>query len=50
MVDDVSLGRANEEAVHENEVFPCTAPEAVMQRLINHGTFKHIHCRDNEGV
>ena len=45
VVDDVSFGKKPENVVHENEVLPSDNPESVLQRLINHGSFKHIHCR-----
>ena len=44
VVDDVSFGKKPENVVHENEVLPSDNPESVLQRLINHGSFKHIHC------
>lgn len=39
----MSLGRATEEEMNENEPFPCTTLESSLQRLINHGTFKYVH-------
>ena len=40
----MSFGKKPENVVHENEVLPSDNPESVLQRLINHGSFKHIHC------
>lgn len=42
-MEDVSLGRVQEEYPNENEPFPCTTIQTSLQRLINHGTFKHIY-------
>ncbi|CBK23663.2 uncharacterized protein [Blastocystis hominis] len=42
-VDQVDLGRRSEEIVHENELFACDSQEGLLQRLLNHGTFKLVH-------
>ena len=47
-VDAVEFGKRSEEIVHENELFACESQEGLLQRLLNHGTFKLIHCGNVE--
>lgn len=47
-VDQVDFGKRSDEIVHENELFVCESQEGLLQRLLNHGTFKLIHCGNVE--
>lgn len=44
-VSDVSFGPKNYRFVHENSQYPLRNTEEILQRLNNHGTFKHVYCR-----
>lgn len=43
-VDHVTFGKPTAENAHENEIFPCESQEGILQRLLNHGSFKFVHC------
>ena len=47
-MDQVDFGKRSDEVVHENELFGCDSQEGLLQRLLNHGTFKLIHCGNVE--
>lgn len=48
-VSDVSFGPKNYRFVHENSQYPLRNTEEILQRLNNHGSFKHVSCRMSGG-